>query len=431
MIQFRDREDAGRRLAQLLVGKKIEHPIVLGIPRGGVPVALEVARALRGELGVVVARKLRAPGQPELAIGAVSSTGVAYINHRLAEECGADERYLADEQARQTEEASRREAEFDGHRHAPVSGRTVIVVDDGIATGATAIAALRSMRWAGAKRVIFAVPVGPPETIETMRREADEVYCLAVEPDFFAIGQFYADFRPFENDEVRKVLDEFERGASAVQRRRATIRRDGVNLAALLAVPPGSGASPCVVFIHGLGSGKDSPRNTVIAERLLDAGFATLLFDLSGHGESDDDPRGDEAFGDDLTAVYNWVQAQPGIDATQLMLAGSSMGGVVAAEAVRGGRLKPPPVAVVLRAPPVGPGDLDTITTPTLVVVGSHDPLLATVEMAAAASPAARLSVIPRAGHLFEEPGALDEVLDRTVAFLQLNVRLPAATKGK
>jgi len=430
MIQFRDREDAGRRLAQLLAGKRIEHPIVLGIPRGGVPVAAEVAKVLRGELGVVVARKLRAPGQPELAIGAVSSNGVAYINHRLAEECGADDRYLVEEQVRQAEEASRREAEFDGHRHAPVSGRTVIVVDDGIATGATAIAAIRSMKWAGAKRVILAVPVGPPDTIEALRREADEVHCLAVEPDFYAIGQFYIDFRQIEDAEVRKVLDEFERATSEVQRRRATIRRDSVDLAALLAVPPGLAASPCVVFVHGLGSGKDSPRNMVIAERLLDAGFATLLFDLSGHGESDDDPRGNEAFGDDLTAVYKWVQAQPGIDATQLMLAGSSMGGVVAAEAVRNGRLEPPPVGMVLRAPPVEPGDLDPITTPMLVVVGSRDPLLPNVEMAAAGCPSARIAVIPQAGHLFEEPGALDDVLNRTLAFLQSAVRLPAATKG-
>ena len=215
MTQFRDREDAGKRLSHLLAGKKIEHPIVLGIPRGGVPVAAEVARALGGELGVVVARKLRAPGQPELAIGAVSASGVAYINHRLAEECGADDRYLAEEQERQAEEARRREAEFDSHRHAPVSGRTVIVVDDGIATGATAIAALRSIKWAGARRVILAVPVGPPDTIEAMRKEADEVYCLAIEPDFFAIGQFYVDFRPFEDEQVRKVLDDFEHIRSA------------------------------------------------------------------------------------------------------------------------------------------------------------------------------------------------------------------------
>jgi len=431
MVQFRDREDAGKRLAQLLAGKNIEHPIVLGIPRGGVPVASEVAHVLRGELGVVVARKLRAPGQPELAIGAVSANGVAYINHKLAEECGADDRYLADEQARQTEEASRREAQFDSHRHAPVSGRTVIVVDDGIATGATAIAAIRSMKWAGAKRVILAVPVGPPDTIDAMRREADEVYCLAVEPDFFAIGQFYIDFRQVEDAEVRKVLDEFERATSEVQRRPATIRRDGVNLASILAVPPGLTASPCVVFVHGLGSGKDSPRNMVIAERLLDAGFATLLFDLNGHGESDEDPRGDRAFGDDLTAVYNWVQSQPGIDATQLMLAGSSMGGVVAAEAVRDGRLNPPPLAMVLRAPPLEPGDLNAIATPMLVVVGSRDPLLASVETAAAGCPSARIAIIPQAGHLFDEPGALDDVLDRTVAFLQSAVRLPAETKGR
>jgi putative phosphoribosyl transferase len=430
MIQFRDREDAGQRLAELLATKDIEHPIVLGIPRGGVPVAAEVAKVLGGELGVVVARKLRAPGQPELAIGAVSANGVAYINHRLAQECGADDRYLAAEQVREASEASRREAEFDGHRHAPVSGQTVIVVDDGVATGATAIAAIRSMKWAGAKRVILAVPVGPPDTIEALRREVDEVYCLAVEPDFFAIGQFYDDFRQVEDTQVKKVLDEFAGASTGVQRRHATIRRDHIQLAALLSVPPGLAAFPCVVFVHGLGSGKDSPRNTVIAERLLDAGFATLLFDLSGHGESNDDPRGDEAFGDDLAAAFDWVKSQPRMDTTRLMLAGSSIGGVAAVEAVRSGRLKPPPAAMVLRAPPVVPGDLDAITIPILVVVGSYDPLFATVEMAAASCRSATLSVVPGAGHLFEEPGALNDVLDRTVAFLQAAARLPAVAKG-
>ena len=195
MTRFLDRADAGRQLGALLRKRGLEGGVVLGIPRGGVPVALEVARALGAELGVVVARKLRAPYQPELAVGAVTADGGLWVNERLAAEVGADAKYLAEEQERQVREARRREEEFDGGLRPVVEGRTVIVVDDGIATGATAIAALRAMRTRGAGKVILAIPVGPPDTVQAMRAEADNVICLASEADFHAVGQFYVDFR--------------------------------------------------------------------------------------------------------------------------------------------------------------------------------------------------------------------------------------------
>jgi predicted phosphoribosyltransferase/pimeloyl-ACP methyl ester carboxylesterase len=430
MIRFLNREDAGRRLADLLASLAIEQPIVLGIPRGGVPVAAEVARVLRGDLGVVVARKLRAPGQPELAVGAVSATGVSYVNQPLATEAGADDAYLVQEQAYQAEEARRREEAFDGHRRPPLEGRTVIVVDDGIATGATAIAALRSIRAGGAAKVILAVPVGPSDTIAAMRSEADEVYCLVEEPDFYAIGPFYSDFRPFEDDRVRKVLDDFERSRSGPSRRAASVHRDSVQLAVRLSLPAGPGPFPCVVFVHGLGSSKDSPRNVVIAERLLDAGFATLLFDLSGHGESNDDPRGAAAYVDDLAAVYGWGCAQPGVDARRMLVAGSSMGGTVAVEAVREGRLAPPPAGMVLRAPPIERSELVAVTVPMLVAVGSNDPLLGDIRAAVEGHRVAKLVVIPGASHLFEEPGTLDNVLNETVRFCQAVATAAAASAG-
>jgi predicted phosphoribosyltransferase len=183
-MRFHDRKDAGQRLAGLLKEKGFERPVVLGIPRGGLPVAAEVARALNGELAVVVARKLGAPGNPELAIGATTETGASYINTAVAAAVGADQRYIETEKTRQIAEAHRREQLFDSHRRPPVSGRTVIIVDDGIATGATAIAAVRSIKTEGAQRVILAVPVGPTEMLELLRGEADEVVCLLDDPDF-------------------------------------------------------------------------------------------------------------------------------------------------------------------------------------------------------------------------------------------------------
>ena len=204
---FDDREDAGRRLGEALRERGYARPVVLGIPRGGVPVAAEVARALGGELGVIVARKLRAPRQPELAIGAVTADGVAYLNEELVALTRADERYLKAEIARQAAEAKEREARFDGHSRPPLAGRTVLVVDDGIATGATAVAAVRSAKAAQAARVVLAAPVAASSSADMLREEADEVVCLIEDPQFFAVGQFYVDFRQIEDDEVKALLD--------------------------------------------------------------------------------------------------------------------------------------------------------------------------------------------------------------------------------
>ncbi len=206
MTMFRDRADAAERLAQALLRRKIERPVVLGIPRGGVVISVILAHRLGAEHGVVVARKLGAPTQPELAIGAVTARGTTYIDPSIAAMSGADDEYINRERQRQMVEAKRREEAFDGARNPHVAGRNVIVVDDGVATGATAIAAIRSVKAQGAQRVIFAIPVGPTHTVGLLRREADDVVCLSVEPDFYAVGQFYDDFRPIEDDEVEALL---------------------------------------------------------------------------------------------------------------------------------------------------------------------------------------------------------------------------------
>lgn len=213
---FRDREEAGRKLASEILRRNFREPtVVLGIPRGGVPVAARVADALGTSLGVVVARKLGAPWQPELAIGAVTADGTAYLDEQIAELAGADEAYIAEERSRQAREAAYREARFDGTRIGSLAGKTAIVVDDGVATGATAIAAVRSLKGRDALRVIFAVPVGPPDTIERLREEADDVICLCEEPEFFAVGQFYEQFQQVDDEDVLDIL-EASRSAGAV-----------------------------------------------------------------------------------------------------------------------------------------------------------------------------------------------------------------------
>ncbi len=206
MALFRDRADAAEQLARVLTEQGSEIPVVLGIPRGGVVISDIVARSLGADHGVVVARKLGAPTQPELAIGAVTARGGTYIDASIATMSGASEEYIARERGRQMEEARRREAAFNGHRTPDVAGRDVIIVDDGVATGATAIAAIRSVKAQGARRVIFAIPVGPTHTVAQLRAEADEVVCLNVESDFYAVGQFYDDFRPIQDAEVDALL---------------------------------------------------------------------------------------------------------------------------------------------------------------------------------------------------------------------------------
>jgi putative phosphoribosyl transferase len=206
---FQDRREAGERLGRALGSLRLERPVVLGIPRGGVSVAAGVARALGGELGVIVARKVGAPGCAELAIGAVTADGSAFVNKPLAAQTGADRAYLEAELGRAVAEARRREDAFDHRRRPAIAGRPVVVVDDGVATGATALAAVRAVKRAGASRVVLAAPVGAPRTLDLLRREADDVFCLAEDPGFAAVGQFYVDFGQVDDDEVKAILDAF------------------------------------------------------------------------------------------------------------------------------------------------------------------------------------------------------------------------------
>jgi predicted phosphoribosyltransferase len=204
---FRDRADAGARLAERLEAYRGPDALVLGIPRGGVPVAAEVAARLGGELDVVVARKLGAPGQPELALGAVTADGGRFLNEDTVRELQPSEAYLEAVTAREMAEARHRERRFRGGRPAPrVRGRTVILVDDGLATGATMRAALRAVRARGPARLVVAVPVGSRQACEALRAEADEVVALHQPEPFLAVGLHYQHFEPTEDTEVERLL---------------------------------------------------------------------------------------------------------------------------------------------------------------------------------------------------------------------------------
>jgi predicted phosphoribosyltransferase len=205
---FRDRRDAGDALAVRLAEFRGSDVLVLGLPRGGVPVAAQVARALGADLDVVVARKLGAPMSDELAIGAVTANGGRFVNEEMVRTLGVSAAYLAEVTAAQRAEARRREQLFRGSRPSPrIAGRTVILVDDGLATGATMRAAVHAVKAQQPARLVVAVPVGSPEACAALRREVDQVVCLH-EPAFFgAVGAYYEDFSQTGDREVQDLLD--------------------------------------------------------------------------------------------------------------------------------------------------------------------------------------------------------------------------------
>lgn len=205
-MRFRDRLDAAAQLAAALAAWRGSRPLVLAIPRGAVPMGRAIARRLDGEFDVVLVRKLRAPFSPEFAVGAIDETGWTYIAPH-ARQAGADERYLAEEKAAQLATLHRRRAEYTPHRP-PIdpAGRVAIVVDDGLATGATMIAALHAVRARGPAKLICAVPVAPPDSVDAVRPYCDEVVCLHTPWDFGAVGRFYRNFEQVEDDEVIRLL---------------------------------------------------------------------------------------------------------------------------------------------------------------------------------------------------------------------------------
>lgn len=208
---FNNREEAGRLLVPLLERFENQSPVVLALPRGGVPVGYEIAKALRAPLDIILVRKIGAPWQPELAAAAVVDGPQAetVINENVVRGYGISSEYIEQQAARQLEEIERRRRYYLADRpRAPIAGHTAIVVDDGIATGATVRAALHATRRAEPRRLVLAAPVAPPDTVESLRDEADEIVCLETPEMFGAIGFFYSDFHQISDEEVVAILRE-------------------------------------------------------------------------------------------------------------------------------------------------------------------------------------------------------------------------------
>lgn len=208
-MQFRDREEAGRLLAERLREYVRETPIVLALPRGGVAVGYEIARALDAPLNVMIVRKLGVPWHPELGMGALAESGALYLNQEVLGSVDLNAEEIGKVIAEETRELERRVQRYRGGQPLQdVRGRTVILVDDGLATGSTARAAVRALRGFGARRIILAVPVAASETAEALRTEVDVLVCGEEPSDLWAIGNWYEDFHQMSDEEVLVLLDQ-------------------------------------------------------------------------------------------------------------------------------------------------------------------------------------------------------------------------------
>jgi putative phosphoribosyl transferase len=464
-MPFLDRSDAGRRLANRMLHLRGEDVVVLALPRGGVPVAAEVARALGAPLDVIVVRKLGVPVQPELGMGAIGEGDVRIINPEVVAITHVTDAEIAAVERRERAELDRRARRFRGDRpRTPLAGRTAIIIDDGIATGSTARAACQVARAQGAARVVLAVPVAPPSACSALAADADEVICLETPGHFMAIGEWYQDFSQTSDREVVSLLQRAatERGpgrppppaggpsppvsgpspptgspwpaaggrsaaggvpspraggpapasAAAPRGGEVVIVAGSARLAGDLSMP-GSGAG-MVLFAHGSGSGRHSPRNRFVADVLATAGLGTLLFDLLTAEEGQDRANVFDIglLAGRLGAATRWMHGQPGLAGARVGYFGASTGAAAAlwAAAEPGGEV----AAVVSRGgrPDLAMPRLAGVRAPTLLIVGALDDVVLGLNREAQRHLRCEnhLAVVPGASHLFEEPGTLERV---------------------
>jgi putative phosphoribosyl transferase len=375
-----------------------------------------VAAALGAALDVIVVRKLGVPFQPELGMGAVGEDGVRTINRDVIAYAGISPDELGLVEEREQAEVRRRASRYRGGRpRIPLGGKVAVVVDDGVATGSTARAACVIARALGAGHVVLAVPVAPPDWQDRLGQDADELVCVATPEPFFAIGQFYVDFSPTRDEEViaclaGQIVDAARPGGVDED---VEVDAGPEHLPGHLTVP--ESATGIVVFAHGSGSSRYSPRNAYVADQLTEAGLGVLLFDLLTPAEeaSRANVFDIDLLADRLANATAWLRDRlagarrlgyfgASTGAAAALRAAAEPGAAVAAVVSRGGR------------PDLARPRLQDVRAPTLLIVGGADePVLGLNRQAQAELRCeTELVVVPGATHLFEEPGALDTVAE-------------------
>jgi putative phosphoribosyl transferase len=433
--RFEGRRQAGRALADRLQALELVDPIVIALPRGGVPVGFEVAEALGAPLDILLVRKVGAPGNPELAVGAIADDGQVILDAETIAALRVSRAEISDTIESERRELERRRRRYRGDRLPPqVSGRTVVLVDDGLATGSTAVAASRALRGRGAARVILAVPVSPLGVEETLGEEFDEIVAVLQPARFFGVGRWYRDFSPTTDAEVIELLaaagddngpeqgsrPEADPPVTPLESAVEIDAGDGVRLQGDLRLP--AAAKGLIVFAHGSGSSRRSVRNREVASNLNAAGFATLLLDLLSERESIDRENvfDVDLLADRLLAATAWADARADLRDLPIGYFGASTGAAAAlAAAAADERIG----AVVSRGgrPDLAGPAIGRVEAPTLLIVGGADrAVLRLNELALSRIRGpAELAVVPGAGHLFEEPGALRRVAELAAAWFE------------
>jgi putative phosphoribosyl transferase len=439
MEVFANRREAGRALAERLGEFLGLDVVVLGLPRGGVPVAAEVARALGAPLDVICVRKLGVPRQPELAMGAIGEGGFTVRDEGvLAMTRVSPDEFDRVERTERIHLAATVSRLRSGRTREDLTAKVAIIVDDGMATGSTARAACAVARHLGAGHIVLAVPVAPAGVV-TDFPDADRVVVVHAPNDFSAVGMHYRDFRPTSDEEVARALDEAARrrpagvapGAGADVDSEVTIGVGPVNLAGHLHLP--TPATAVVIFAHGSGSSRWSPRNRFVADVLFEAGLGTLVMDLLAPREEDDRRLvfDVDLLATRLLAATHWLRSRPGTERAAVGFFGASTG--AGAALVAAAREPAAVSAVVSRGgrPDLAGPRLDDVRAPTLLIVGGDDTAVLELNRDALVRLQDRgsLAVVPGATHLFEEPGTLEHAARLARDFLVAHL-LPSSTEG-
>jgi len=411
VLSFLDREDGAQKLLSHLADLKDQNALILGIPRGAIPMAKIIAEELHGDLDLILVKKVGHPLQPEFALGAVTEDGEVVLGVG-AKEHGFSKEQL-EQRAQRPAEMLREQRVKLTHNRKPIDpkGRLVIVVDDGIATGATMCAAVQSLKARGARRVVVAAPVVSQEAKALLELSGAEVRTVAIPKHFGAVSYYYQNFAQISDAEIGSFFK-----LSATQIKVSTLNLDG-----LLGLPKKS--SGLVVFAHGSGSGRLSPRNQFVAEMLNKHHIATLLVDLLTEKEELDrhnifDIR---LLAYRLVEITDWLIGQPQLRSLKVGYFGASTGAgaALSAAAHRQTRIS----AIVSRGgrPDLAGADLEIVKAPTLLIVGSRDiPILALNQKASKRMHCEhKIEVVDGATHLFEEPGTLERVSELAISWFQ------------
>lgn len=425
---FRNRTAAGTALAARLEHLRGDDIVVLGLPRGGVPVAFAIAIALDAPLDVIIVRKIGVPGRPELAMGAIGEDGVRVVNEDVACLTGVSAADFNRVEQRERAELQRRADQFGrATPRADLVGRIAVIVDDGIATGSTARAACQVARAHGAARVVLAVPVAAPDSVKALADDADEIVCVEQPTWLRSVGEWYDDFTQVDDQTVVELLERADRRDTTRSRpdvehappagtvdvdREVNVDVGWLALPGHLTVP--YHAIGVVVFAHGSGSSRHSPRNQFVADQLNTAGLATLTFDLLTDAEARDRRNVFDIglLASRLARATQWVLRQRAVADLPVALFGASTC-AAAAFAVASDRSRPIAAVVSRGGRPDLAGDrLGHVAAPTLLIVGGDDTdvLALSRDVAPRLRCEHQLVIVPGATHLFDEPGTLEAV---------------------